>query len=107
MLAAVRSIHTAHDPLPNYPVVYYMDALCGLEWQPTHYVDISAVFEQKCALLRLHESQMLNMERSGWNLIEYAQVMGAFRGLQCGVKYAEGFKPALAFPRVAPGSPLP
>jgi LmbE family N-acetylglucosaminyl deacetylase len=107
MLAAVRSIHTTHEPLARYPVVYYMDAICGLDWQPTHYVDISAVFEEKCALLRLHASQMRNMERSGWNLVEYAQTMGAFRGLQCGVSYAEGFKPALAFPRVAPGSPLP
>jgi LmbE family N-acetylglucosaminyl deacetylase len=107
MLAAVRSIHTAHDPLQHYPVVYYMDAICGLDWQPTHYVDISAVFAEKCDLLRLHRSQMLNMERSGWNLVQYAQIVGAFRGLQCGVAYAEGFKPALAFPRVAPGCPLP
>jgi LmbE family N-acetylglucosaminyl deacetylase len=107
MLAGVRSIHTAHDPLATNPVVYYMDAVCGLDWQPTNYVDISAVFEQKCALLRLHRSQMLNMERSGWNLVEYAQVMGAFRGLQCCVKFAEGFKPVLAFPRVAPSNVLP
>ncbi|MCZ7545702.1 MAG: PIG-L family deacetylase [Anaerolineae bacterium] len=108
MLAGVRTIFTAHEPLAAYPPVYYMDPVTGLDWQPTHYVDITAVFERKCALLRLHKSQMLNMQTSGgWDLVEYARIVGAFRGLQCGVEYAEAFKPALAWPRVRPGNWLP
>jgi len=108
MLATVRTIYTDHDPLPHYPVVYYMDPVTGMDWQPTHYVDITDVFERKCELLRLHKSQMANMQTSGgWDLVKYAHIMGAFRGLQCGVEYAEGFKPALAWPRVRPGNWLP
>ncbi len=108
MLAAVKTIYTDHAPLANYPVTYYMDPVTGLDWQPTEYVDITEVFEQKCELLRLHASQMQNMLTSGgWDLVKYARIMGAFRGLQCGVEYAEGFKPVLAWPRVRPGHYLP
>jgi LmbE family N-acetylglucosaminyl deacetylase len=108
MLAAVKTIFTNHEPLPKAPALYYMDAITGLEWQPTHYVDITDVFEHKCELIRLHKSQMANMQTSGgWDLVKYSQVVGAFRGIQCGVEYAEGFKPALAWPRVRPGNLMP
>jgi LmbE family N-acetylglucosaminyl deacetylase len=108
LLSAVRTIFTDHDPLPVGPAVFYMDAITGLEWQPSHYVDISAVFERKCALAALHKSQMANMQTSGgWDLIKYSKIVGAFRGLQCGVDYAEAFKPALAWPRLRSGNWLP
>jgi LmbE family N-acetylglucosaminyl deacetylase len=108
LLSSVRTIFTDYDPLTSCPAVFYMDPIAGLEWQPSHYVDISAVFDRKCELLALHKSQMLNMQTSGgWDLIRYSRIMGAFRGLQCGVDYAEAFKPALAWPRTKPGYWLP
>jgi LmbE family N-acetylglucosaminyl deacetylase len=108
MLAAVKTIFTDHDPLPNTPVMYYMDAIAGFEWQPTHYVDISDVWERKCELLRMHESQMINSEKwAGADLVKFARITGAYRGLQCRVEYAEAFKPALAWPRVQAGNFLP
>jgi len=108
MLTTVGSIRTEHEPLSQVPALYYMDTITGLEWQPTHYVDISEVFERKCELLRLHKSQMVNMEAvGGWDLVKYSQVVNAFRGIQCRVEHAEGFKPALAWPRVRPGNVLP
>jgi LmbE family N-acetylglucosaminyl deacetylase len=108
LLAPVRTIFTEHDPLDAGPALYYMDALTGLDWQPTHYVDISEVFPRKCQLLELYNSQMRNMEKfGGWDLIKYSRILGAFRGLQCGVEYAEAFKPALAWPRLRPGNLLP
>lgn len=108
MLAAVKTIFTTHEPLPTYPATYYMDPVTGIDWQPTDYVDITDVFDEKCELLKLHASQMANMQTSGgWDLVKYARIMGAFRGLQCGVEYAEGFKPVLAWPRVRPGHFLP
>jgi LmbE family N-acetylglucosaminyl deacetylase len=108
MLAAVKTIFTEHEPLATYPATYYMDPVTGMDWQPTDYVDITDVFDEKCDLLRLHVSQMQNMLTSGgWDLVKYARIMGAFRGLQCGVEYAEGFKPVLAWPRVRPGHYLP
>ena len=85
-----------------------MEPVAGLEWQPTHYVDISDVFDQKCELLLLYKSQMRNMEQfGGWDLVSYARTLGAFRGLQCSVDFAEGFKPSLSWPRVRPDNMLP
>lgn len=108
MLAGVSTIATEHAPLSAYPPLFYMDPVTGLDWQPTHYVDISDVFERKCELLRLHKSQMISMEKSArWDLVKYARIVGAFRGLQCGVEMAEAFKPALAWPRLRPGNWLP
>ena len=105
--ASIKSIFTDHEPLEQIPWFYYMDAITGLESQPTHYIDITGVFEHKCELLRYHKSQMKNMERSGWDLVKYARIMGAFRGIQCGVEYAEAFRPCLAFPQLRPGYPFP
>ena len=48
--AGIKSIFTDHEPLDQYPWLYYMDAITGLESQPTHYIDISDVFERKCEL---------------------------------------------------------
>lgn len=109
MLAAVRSIKEIEaEPLERTPALFYYDAAAGLEFQPTHYVDITDVFDRKCELIRYHASQMINMEKfGGWDLITFSDIMGKFRGLQCGVKYAEGFRPALAWPRVRPGHLLP
>ena len=108
MLAAVKTIFTKHAPLPVTPPLYYMDASTGLEFQPTHYVDITGVYERKCELARLHKSQMSNSQSwSGFDLVKLIRIMGEFRGIQCGVEYAEGFKPALAFPRVHTGNWLP
>jgi N-acetylglucosamine malate deacetylase 1 len=108
LLSSVRTIFTDHDPLPTCPAVYYTDNTGGLEWQPTHYVDITDVWERKCELLRVHKSQMRNMEKfGGWDLVKFSTVMSASRGMQCGVEYAEAFKPALAWPRLKPGNWLP
>jgi len=40
-------------------------------------------------------------------LLEIAEVVGRFRGLQCGVRYAEGFRAVKSWPRTNPGSLLP
>lgn len=101
LAASHRSVVTDHPALASTPAMYYVDAVAGLDWHPTAYVDISSVFERKCDLISLHESQMrATSEVGGWDLVRYAEVMNAYRGLQCGVRYAEGFAPALAWPRV-------
>jgi LmbE family N-acetylglucosaminyl deacetylase len=108
LIAPIRTIYTDHEPLAKFPALFYMDAIAGLDWQPSHYVDISDVFDRKCELLLHYASQMRNMEQfGGWDLVTYSRIVGAFRGLQCGVDYAEAFKPALAWPRVQPGNLLP
>lgn len=103
--AAVRSLVTDHPPLRRAPALYYVDTVAGLDWEPSVYVDISAVFERKCELLALHASQMdATREVGGWDLVRYAEIENGFRGLQSGVSYAEAFAPARAWPRVHAGS---
>jgi LmbE family N-acetylglucosaminyl deacetylase len=108
MLSNVMTIFTDHEPLAETPATFYMDSTAGFEWQPSHYVDITSVWEKKVELLNLHESQMKNMLKfGGWDLVKFSRIMGQFRGLQSKVEYAEAFKPALAWPRVRAGNFLP
>ena len=59
--------------LPNYHVetegaarlvpLYYMDTLCGVNFNPTEYVDVSPYIDKKLEMLNCHESQIV------WNLL--------------------------------------
>ncbi len=100
MLSTVQTIDLGVAPLENTPAMYYYDTTAGVGFDPELYVDISDVFERKCELLRLHESQMINMETfGGWDLVTYSEIVGRFRGLQCGVSYAEAFRTEQRWPR--------
>ena len=102
LTAAFATHRTASPPLAYYPAIFYMEPTCGNNWLPSHYVDITETIGEKCELLKCHESQMKNMETSsGWNLIEYAEIVGRFRGLQSGVKYAESFLNCTLWPRAS------
>ena len=103
--AAVRSLVTDRPALDRAPALFYYDAFGGLAWEPSVFVDITPVFERKCELIALHASQMeATRAVGGWDLVRYAEVGNAYRGLQSGVAYAEAFAPALAWPRVRAGS---
>jgi LmbE family N-acetylglucosaminyl deacetylase len=108
LVAAINVIDTGSPPLAHAPSVLYMDTIVGLDFQPTHYVDITDQFTEKARLLRLHESQMRSQPCiTGWDLVSHAKVVGRFRGQQCGVRYAEGFRPVLRTPLLRPGWVLP
>ena len=108
LLSAINVVATEAPPLQRAPAVFFMDTIVGLDFQPTHYVDISEQFAEKIRLLRMHESQMLSQPRiTGWDLVTHAQVVGRFRGQQCGVEYAEGFSPVLRTPLLRAGWMLP
>jgi LmbE family N-acetylglucosaminyl deacetylase len=91
--------------LPHYPTrspyheavtpIYYMDTLAGVGFQPTDYVDVSGVIDDKRAMLRSHASQLVWLkEHDGIDVVEFMETMSRFRGLQCGVPFAEGFTQA-------------
>jgi LmbE family N-acetylglucosaminyl deacetylase len=108
LLAAATTIDTDEPALERTPSVMYVDTIAGHDFQPTHYVDISSEFARKVELLRLHESQMQSLPNiTGWDLVTHAEAVGRFRGQQCGVRYAEGFRPALRVPLLRPGWVLP
>ena len=67
---------------------YYFEVLTGrqsLRFMPTHYVDISSVYERKRQALLCHRSQ--NPEA----IWEQHEVMHHFRGLECGVERSEAY----------------
>jgi LmbE family N-acetylglucosaminyl deacetylase len=69
--------------------LYYFEVDQGEQTQifhPTHYVDISQTLNRKQAACFAHASQ--HPETDFWPLHE---AMNRFRGMECGVKNAEGF----------------
>jgi LmbE family N-acetylglucosaminyl deacetylase len=108
LMSAINVIDTGSPPLLRAPAVLFMDTIVGLDFQPTHYVDITDQFDEKTRLLRIHASQMHSQPNiTGWDLVTHAEVVGRFRGQQCGVRYAEGFRPVLRTPLLRPGWVLP
>jgi LmbE family N-acetylglucosaminyl deacetylase len=80
--------------------VYYMDTLMGLGFQPSEYVDVTDVIETKAAMLEAHETQLTWLrDHDGVDVVEQMKAATRFRGLQCGVQYAEGFTPCLTWLR--------
>lgn len=69
------------------PVVF-ADTLLGVDFAPTHYVDVTAWRETKVAAIRKHASQ--RPER----FVEATEVWSRFRALQCNAPagYAEAFR---------------
>jgi len=96
---------------PHHDVVapiYYMDTLMGIGFQPTEYVDVSAVIDTKVAMLEAHASQVTWLrDHDGVDIVEQMRTTTRFRGQQCGVDYAEGFTPCLAWLRTRPRRLLP
>jgi LmbE family N-acetylglucosaminyl deacetylase len=108
LLASVASVTTGALPVERTPALWFVEPVAGLGFDPTHYVDVSDVFPEKLRLIELHASQLANMRAwAGFSLGRYAETINGFRGLQCGVEYAEAFRPSLSWPRLRPGNPLP
>ena len=90
--------------LPNYHVdgvegaakmvpIYYMDTLCGVNFNPTEYVDVTPYIDTKLEMLECHESQIVWMrDHDHIDFPDMVRVCSRYRGFQCGAEYAEGFK---------------
>lgn len=88
--------------------IYYMSPHNGMNFQPKEYVDVTDYMDRKEQMLRCHASQLVwLMEHDNTDLIEEAQTMCRFRGLQCGVKYAEGFTQCMVALKIVPKRMLP
>lgn len=73
--------------------IYYMSPSNGLNFCPDEYVDISDCIDTKLKMLSCHKSQVVWLkEHDGIDICEDARAISRFWGLQCGVKYAEGFR---------------
>ncbi len=104
--------------LPNYPSkeqtvarlvpIYYMETAGGMNFLPTEYVDVTNEMDLKAQMLECHESQVVWLrDHDGQDVVEMMKIISAFRGMQCGVKYAEGFKPCQVYLKGIPTRLLP
>lgn len=92
-LATLERIPTTHPAIKTVPKLYYMDTAWGCGFISTRYVDISKTFEVKRKMLSQHQSQIDYFKyRIKVDLIEQMTIMSRYRGIQCGVRYAEAFR---------------
>lgn len=88
--------------------IFYMDNLAGMNFNPTEYVDITDEIELKIEMLECHESQLKWMrDHDHIDFAEFVRTCSRFRGLQCGVGYAEAFCQELVWPKVVARRLLP
>ncbi len=89
--------------IPHYPCrltnvvavvpIFYMEAESGLGFVPTEYVDITEEMDIKRKMFSCHESQVKwLLDHDNVDFVEKLEIVARYRGYQCGVKYAEGFR---------------
>ena len=94
--------------LPNWPSktgkaaklvpIYYFDTLCGVNFVPDEFVDITDEIDLKIQMLECHHSQLDWMrEHDGIDFADMVRTCSKYRGYQCGAAYAEGFKMCKAY----------
>jgi LmbE family N-acetylglucosaminyl deacetylase len=106
--ASVPLFETDEAPHDTVPALYYMDTINGLGFSPTEYVDISSVIEVKTRMLAAHASQLEWLrEHDDVDVLADMRTASAYRGLQCGARFAEGFTPCLTSLRVRTHRLLP
>ena len=63
--------------------------LPGNAFQPNVFVDITKFFEQKCKIMKLYESELMNSPYP--RSMDVIEALAKYRGSRIGVKYAEAF----------------
>ena len=94
MLSGIATIRTDAPVLAEHPAVFNVEPLGPFDFVPTHYVDISAQYTEKCRLLGNHASQDEAIQRVlGRSLGELTSDASRFRGSQVCCGHAEAFVP--------------
>jgi len=106
--ASVPHYETEQKGTANLTPLYYVDHLAGINFIPTEYVDITDTMDTKIQMLEMHVSQMKWMrDHDNIDFAEFVTACARFRGIQSGVKYAEGFTQCLAWPKLTTRRLLP
>lgn len=106
--ASVPSFKTDHPAHNKVPPVFYMDTIAGVDFSPTEYVDITGFVDKKKEMMNCHQSQVVWLkEHDNLDVMELIDNSGKFRGLACGVPYAEGFTQAYRWLRLRSERLLP
>jgi LmbE family N-acetylglucosaminyl deacetylase len=117
VMIPIAKLKTESPPYDKIPAIFYFEPAHSFGFIPAEYVDITGFMELKMTMLAEHKSQSQWMhdnytESAGQfegedDYFETVRVMSRFRGIQCGVRYAEAFVPALDAFRVRPYRILP
>ena len=113
VMIPIAKIPTKNPPCDKIPIIVYFETVHGLGFEPTEYVDITDFLEIKKAMCAENKSQIQWMQdnykdtHAGKDFFADAVTIAKFRGLQCGVEYAEGFRMAMDGFRVKPQRVLP
>jgi len=95
-------------PFNSFIPVFFMDTAGGVNFMPTHYIDITDQIEFKLRAVACHESQVKWMlDHDDVDFIDMVRTWSKYRGYQCGVKFAEGFRTYEVYPRFSTKSLLP
>ena len=106
--ASIPHLYPDLEAIEDVVLVYEMESLGGVGFLPEHYVDISDVLERKLAALREHDSQVQwLLDHDKIDVCEMVTTLARFRGIQCGVQYAEAFRERRAYLRGRPARFLP
>lgn len=88
--------------------IYHMDTVAGTGFVPTEYVDITDTIDLKLEAVACHKSQIEWMrDHDGIDFLDFVRACSHVRGGQCGVDYAEGFRPNLNYLRMTTKRLLP
>lgn len=109
IMTTVPNIVTEAPPCEKIPVIYFMDSLAGVGFVPEEYVDITDYMEIKQSMLAEHRSQVGDwlVNQYDVSMSELIETGSRYRGIQAGVRYAEGFIRSKAWPRGVTGTLLP
>ena len=114
IMIPVAKIETKAKPYDKIPLVVYFEPVHGIGFDPTDYVDITAEMETKLAMCYEHKSQIEWMNANykdtldeNSDFFKNVVITNKFRGMQCGVEYAEAFVMARDGYRVVPRRILP
>jgi LmbE family N-acetylglucosaminyl deacetylase len=76
----------------NVPNVLFYEGPTSFDFDPDVFVNINRVMEKKIRTLTCHKSQVMKTNIGNRSIIDIAAATATFRGTQCRVAYAEGFK---------------
>ena len=106
--SSIPHIETVTEAYGESVPLFYMDTLAGINFVPTEYVDVTDTIDTKLEALACHESQIKWMlEHDKIDFIDFVRTCSKYRGLQCSVPFAEGFRQYAGWPRFSTKRLLP
>ena len=91
-------IKTEYPATTVSPAIFQVEPSVGFEFEPTHWVDISDVNEEKLRLARFHKSQDEAFKAGfgeDFGIAEWVCNSSRRRGEQCGAENGEAFRPLM------------